>query len=293
MVSDDTSVSTDVSMKDKTSFHIGGCADVFVEVASPNDVIETTRFCKKNNVEVFVIGKGSNLLVADCGIRGVVIRIASKMSDVSANDTVITAQAGASNAKVAKLAAGLGLSGYGFASGIPGTVGGSLRMNAGAYEHEMSDIVAEVTCLDRDLGVQTYVFKDEDFGYRNSRIAREGLVVLEASFQLTPEDPEKIRAEMREMNLKRAAFQPLGQPSAGSAFKRVQGVSAAALIEQAGLKGFSVGGARVSEKHSGFIVNDGDATAADVRALMETIQKRVFGETGIVLQPEIIMIGFE
>jgi UDP-N-acetylmuramate dehydrogenase len=215
------------------------------------------------------------------------------MSTVAAIGSSIVAQAGTSNAKVAKLAADSGRSGFEFAAGIPGCIGGSLRMNAGAFGSEMADIVAKVTCLDRDLEVKTLSFGDGDFGYRDSRIAREGLIVLEAAFELNSEDPKAIKARMLEMKDRRVATQPLGELSAGSVFKRFQDVSAAALIEQVGLKGFSIGGAMISDKHSGFIVNKGAATAADVRSLMEIVRSRVFDETGIMLESEIVMIGFD
>ena len=293
IVSNDAYVSTDVSMKEKTSFHIGGCADIFIEAATPEDVIEATRFCKKNNVPAFIIGRGSNLLVADSGIRGVVIQISSKMSDVSINDTFVRAQAGISNARLSKIVAEAGLSGYEFASGIPGAVGGALYMNAGAYEHEIADIVVKATCLNQDLEVENRILNETDFGYRDSCIAQQGLVVLDATFQLTPDEPDAIKARMREINRKRMDSQPLSEFSAGSAFKRPDIGYAAALIEQAGLKGCRINGAKVSEKHSGFIVNDDHATAEDVRTLVCFIRKQVFEKFGVMLEPEIRMIGFE
>ena len=293
IVSDDTSVLTDISMKDKTSFHIGGTADIFIEVASADDIVETIRFCKENDIPVFTIGKGSNLLVADSGICGAVIQIASKMSQVSIDGRYVCAQAGISNARLAKIAAEAGLSGYEFASGIPGAVGGALYMNAGAYDHEISDIVVKATCLNRDLDVEQRVLSARDFEYRDSCIAQEDLVVLDATFQLVHDDPDLIKTRMRTINQKRAESQPLKEYSAGSAFKRPETGYAAALIEQAGLKGYSIGGAKVSEKHSGFIVNDGDASAEDVRALICFIQEQVFVKFGVALKPEIRMIGFE
>ena len=245
---------------------------------------------KTAGVPVMVIGNGSNLLVRDGGIRGLVILLGEGMAAVARAENVITAWAGASLARVAAYAQASGLSGLEFASGIPGTLGGGCAMNAGAYGGQLSDVLIDAQVyLDGELRTLT---RDEmQMGYRTTLPLRRGGVVLSARFALQPDDPEAISARMRELNARRREKQPLNYPSAGSTFKRPEGYFAGALIEAAGLKGRSVNGARVSEKHAGFIVKPGEATAADIIELIRIVQDEVMAHAGVALEPEVRIIG--
>ena len=245
-----------------------------------------------NNVPVTVIGHGSNLLVRDGGIRGLVICIGKNMRQITREGNIIRAQAGAMLGSVAMEAAEAGLRGLEFASGIPGTVGGGVTMNAGAYCGEIVQVVKEVHGIYPD-GRKICLSREEmDFGYRHSVVMEKGFIVTEAVFELEPGDPAVIRARMSELNAKRAEKQPLDLPSAGSTFKRPEGYYASALIDQCGLKGYSIGGARVSEKHAGFLVNTG-TSSKDFLKLMQKVQDIVEERAGVRLEPEIRIIGVD
>ena len=241
---------------------------------------------------VTVIGHGSNLLVLDGGIRGLVICIGKNMRKITRNGKTITAQAGASLGSVAMEAAEAGLTGLEFASGIPGTVGGGVAMNAGAYEGEMAQVVACVKGIYPGGETVTLTREEMDFGYRHSAVTEKNVIVTEATFELEEGDPAAIRAKMSGLNAMRAEKQPLDVPSAGSAFKRPEGYYAASLIDQCGLKGYSIGGARVSMKHAGFLVNTG-TSSKDFLDLMTKVQQIVEERVGVKLEPEIKVIGEE
>ena len=240
-----------------------------------------------------VIGCGSDLLVSDEGVEGVVIEVRDNLSAIRVDGTRIVAGAGATNAAVAEAACAAGLSGYEFACGIPGTVGGAAIMNAGAYDGEFSQVCACVTCVTPEGRIVEVPREEAGWSYRHSMFDAARYVVVAATLELTPADPADIRARMDELTAKREAKQPIDMPSAGSTFKRPEGHFAAALIDQAGLKGLSIGGAQVSTKHTGFVVNAGDATSADVQALIAEVQRRVLESSGVALEPEVRMWGRE
>ncbi len=277
-------------MSRHTTFRVGGPADVLFLPESGGAVARALAAAKALGVEAYVIGNGSNLIVRDGGVRGLVIGLGDGMSAVSREGNVVAAQAGATLARVSAFAQGEGLSGLEFASGIPGTLGGGCAMNAGAYGGQLSDCLIDATVLVNGEE-QTWTVQDMAMGYRTSRPLREGGVVLSARFRLTPDDPQAILARMKELNARRRDKQPLNYPSAGSTFKRPKGHFAGALIEGAGLKGRRVGGAQVSEKHAGFIVNAGGATAADILALIRVVQDAVRAKDGVALETEVRIIG--
>ena len=241
---------------------------------------------------VTVIGHGSNLLVLDGGIRGLVIRVEKNMREIRIEGNRLTAEAGAMLISAAQAAAAAGLSGLEFAGGIPGTVGGGVTMNAGAYGGEIAQVIAWAECLRQDGTVIRLYREALGLGYRHSAVMDQGLIVTEAAFDLIPGKEEEIRLTMAELNARRAEKQPLDLPSAGSTFKRPEGAFAAALIDQCGLKGYSVGGARVSEKHAGFLINTGDSSE-DFLTLMRQVQRIVAERAGILLEPEIRIVGEE
>ncbi len=279
-----------VPMSGLTTFRIGGPADLLVRPAA-EELPALMRLCRQQEIPCTVIGHGSNLLVADAGIRGLVILIAEPMSACAVEGTQIRAEAGALLSRIASQAARDSLSGLEFAAGIPGSLGGAVMMNAGAYGGQMADVITEVTVLTEAGDVVTFAGDEMDFGYRHSRLAEEGGIVISAVMQLAEDDPDAIRARMEELRQKRVSKQPLDLPSAGSAFKRPEGHFAGQLIEEAGLRGFRIGGAMVSEKHCGFVVNAGSATAADVCRLFEEVERRVYEHSGIRLVPEVRFVG--
>lgn len=276
-------------MKNHTTFKIGGPADAFLVAKNHLALKETISLCKKNDVPFYVIGAGSNLLVADKGIRGVVIKYGA--NSVICNDNIIKADAGISLASLSKFALSNSLSGLEFASGIPGLLGGAVYMNAGAYDGEMKDVVIETQYMDKDGNLSVYKGEEHEFGYRHSVYSSDDKFVLSAKLKLIPSDKKQISAKMSELMKRRNEKQPLTYPSAGSTFKRPEGYFAAKLIDDAGLKGYSVGGAKVSEKHSGFVINTGDATAKDVLSLVDHIKNTVLSKFGVDLNCEIKMIG--
>ena len=277
-------------MKKHTTFRVGGPADVLVQ-PDETTLAAVLGLCRQHNVPYSFIGNGSNLLVGDKGIRGVVIEMTEPMGNIEVHGTRITAQAGAMLSKIANTAASNGLGGMEFAAGIPGSVGGAVVMNAGAYGGEMKDIIEKVYVLDEN-GAQLELDRDAlDLGYRHSCIPEKKYIVTKVVLELVPRNEAEIRSEMKELNEKRAEKQPLQYPSAGSTFKRPEGYFAGKLIMDAGLRGYQVGGAQVSEKHCGFVINKGDATAADICQLMRDVSDKVQAQFGVVLEPEVKMIG--
>ncbi|MCR5688259.1 MAG: UDP-N-acetylmuramate dehydrogenase [Lachnospiraceae bacterium] len=277
-------------LKAHTTFRVGGPADVFITVKSIKEATETVRLLLAHGLPYKVIGNGSNILAADSGYRGCIVCIG--MDHINVSGTSVTAGAGAMLSKTAYLAYENSLSGMEFASGIPGSVGGAMVMNAGAYGGEMKDITSYVTLLDTEsFGIVKLASGMMDFGYRTSIVRKRPYIVLEAEFELDRGDKADIKGRMDELSQKRREKQPLEYPSAGSTFKRPEGYFAGKLIEDAGLKGFSVGGAKVSEKHSGFVINTGDATAADIIAVIRTVREKVHECSGVMLEPEVVMIG--
>ena len=279
-------------MKYHTTFRAGGCADYLVEPESVDAVREIVRLCRQENVPYYVVGNGSNLLVGDKGYHGVILHLYKNMSAFEINGSHVRAQAGALLVRVAKTAAKEGLAGLEFASGIPGTIGGAMVMNAGAYGGEMKDVVTKVRVLLPDGTIRDYTGEEMKFGYRRSRVIEEQGIVLEAEMELKADDPEAIAARMEELKNKRVSKQPLEYASAGSTFKRPEGYFAGKLIEDAGLRGFQVGDAQVSEKHCGFVINRGNATASEIMELIQEVQKRVYEQSGIRLEPEVKLLGF-
>jgi len=279
-------------MKHHTSFRVGGPADYFIRVYTEAQLAKLVPLLQQNGLPYFILGKGSNLLVSDEGYRGVILLPEGEFRKIEAREIRILAGAAVSMNKAAETAAEKGLTGLEFASGIPGTVGGGVTMNAGAYGGEMAQVVTRVKGIRPD-GEPVELSREEmQFGYRSSAVREKNFVVTEVTFDLQPGDPEEIRARMAELNAQRAGKQPLDQPSAGSTFKRPEGFFAAALIDQCGLKGYSVGGARVSMKHAGFLVNNG-TSSRDYLDLMEKVQQIVEERVGVKLEPEIRIIGEE
>ncbi len=286
-IAGEDNVKIDEDMKKHTTFKAGGKAAFLVTPDSEEKVKELIRFFKENEIANYIIGNGSNLLVRDEGFDGVILEIGSKLSEVVVNENKITAQAGALLSKTANQAYKSGLAGMEFASGIPGSVGGGVAMDAGAYGGELKDIVETVTMCDENGEEITLTVDEMDFSYRHSIVQDNNYIVLSATFALTPGEPEKILETMNDLNQRRRDKQPLEYPSAGSTFKRPEGYFAGKLIQDAGLKGYSVGGACVSEKHSGFVINKGGATATDIITLIGDVQKIVKEKFGVELEPEV------
>ena len=281
-------------MSDHTTFQIGGPAELFVSPRTEDEVAGCIRVAQEANVEWRVLGCGSNVLVSDAGLGGLCVHLGGDFSriDVDAQSSTLTAQAGATNKEIAEAALGAGLTGYEFASGIPGSVGGAAYMNAGAYDGEFKDVCVSVRCLTLDGEVVEVGGDEAEWRYRHSMMMDAGWVVLSAKLQLAPFDREAIRARIEELTERRESRQPLDVGSAGSTFKRPPGYYAGPLIQDAGMQGHRVGGAMVSEKHAGFVVNMGGATASDVRAVIEDVQNAVFGDAGVMLECEVRMWGF-
>ncbi len=284
-------VRTDEPMKKHTTFHIGGTADYYITPHSPEEIRQVLAGCREHGIPYYILGRGSNLLVSDEGYRGAIVRIYKNYSDIDVEGEYITARAGALLSKIAREAEKHALTGFEFAAGIPGTLGGAAVMNAGAYGGEMKDVLEEVTVLDEEGRILALQREELELGYRTSVIARKGYLVLEARMRLRYGNREEITARMEELKEKRISKQPLDMPSAGSTFKRPQGNFAGKLIMEAGLRGFSVGDAQVSEKHCGFVVNRGEATAEQVYTLMREVIRRVEDNSGIRLEPEVKMLG--
>ena len=274
-----------------TTFKIGGCADTYVRATSVSKLSAIIRECVEADVDYIIIGNGSNILVSDEGYRGVVIRLDGDFRKISlVDEDTIYCGAGATLAALCKFALSCGLSGLEFAWGIPGTVGGAVFMNAGAYGGEMKDVVYSVNHLTPDGNTGRTEKEDLQFGYRTSVYRKNKAIITGTTIKLKKDDPNEIRARMDDYLGRRNSKQPLDYPSAGSVFKRPQGAYAGALIEQCGLKGHSHGGAQVSEKHAGFIINANNATASDVKNLIREVQTKVYDETGYNLECELIIL---
>lgn len=280
----------DEPMKKHTTFRIGGNADMFV---SPeiHQVPQILSLAKEYEVPVTIIGNGSNLLVGDMGIRGLVLSFGKGADDVAVKGTRITIGAGALLSKVANEAVKNSLTGFEFAAGIPGSLGGAVVMNAGAYDGEIKDVLVEAKVLTPEGEVLTLASEELDLSYRHSCIPEKGYIVLEATIELTPGDEMAIREKMADFKSRRVEKQPLEYPSAGSTFKRPEGYFAGKLIQDAELRGYTVGGAQVSEKHCGFVINKGGATAADVLQLIEDVKGIVYDKFQVEMEPEVKMIG--
>lgn len=286
-------VYVDEPMSRHTTFRVGGPADFFVTPKAKEEVRDVIRICKEAGMPYYIIGNGSNLLVSDAGYRGVIVQIYKEMNEVKVEGDLVKAQAGALLSGIAAKALGAELSGFEFASGIPGTIGGACVMNAGAYGGEMKDVLESVTVLTGEGKIIELGRNELELGYRTSVIAKKGYIVLGAVLKLERGDGEKIKTYMDELKEKRVTKQPLEYPSAGSTFKRPEGYFAGKLIEDAGLRGFQVGGAQVSEKHCGFVINRDYATAADIMELMRQVQIRVKENSGVDLEPEVKRLGDE
>ena len=278
-------------MKNHTTFKVGGNAEFFVKVKSVDELSALIKFITQNNIPYFILGKGSNLLVSDEGIKGVVIILDGDFEKVEVNEETITAGAGASLTKMCRTALDNSLSGLEFAYGIPGTVGGAVIMNAGAYGGEMKDILQKVTVLTPDGTMQTLSVEELELSYRHSIIPEKGYLVISAVLKLQPGNADEIQSIMDDLKEKRVSKQPLEYPSAGSTFKRPEGYFAGKLIQDAGLRGFRVGGAQVSEKHCGFIINRDQATSTDICQLMQQVSEIVYEKFGVRLEPEVKKIG--
>ena len=281
----------DEPMSQHTTFRSGGPADVFVMPENYEQIREVLRLCKEEKLPFFVLGNGSNLLVSDSGYRGVIIQMDRNMEEIRLDGEEIHACAGALLSSVAVAARNASLTGFEFAGGIPGTIGGAAVMNAGAYGGELKDVLKEVTVMTREGEILTIPAEKMEMGYRTSIIKTAGYLVLEAVISLKKGDEEAIRATMKDLSERRTEKQPLDYPSAGSTFKRPEGYFAGKLIMDSGLRGYRVGGAQVSEKHCGFVINAGGATAEDVRSLMDHVIRVVREKYGVTLEPEVKFLG--
>ena len=282
---------TDEPMSRHTTFRCGGPAALFLRPGSEDELVRVVSVLKDKNEPCMILGNGSNLLVSDKGYAGAVISLERLTEIRLEGETTVYAQAGALNSAIASFARKDSLTGFEFAAGIPGTIGGAMIMNAGAYGGEMKLITKAVRVISPKGEVLEMSAADCDFGYRTSALKREGYVVLSAVLQLSKGNEKDITDLMTELALKRKEKQPLEYPSAGSTFKRPEGYFAGKLIEDAGLRGYSVGDAAVSEKHCGFVINKGRATSADIYKLIRDVQKRVFEVSGVMLEPEVILVG--
>lgn len=280
-------------MKAHTSFRIGGPADLFLTPGNAAELAETIRILRRHEIPVFILGNGSNLLVRDKGIRGAVVQLSGRMAALETDGTTVFAGGGALLSAAAAKAAEAGLAGLEFASGIPGSIGGAVMMNAGAYGGEMKDVLESVDVLTLDLQFETLPVEALELSYRHSSLAERGDIVLGVRFRLERDDPQAIQARMAELAEKRREKQPLQYPSAGSTFKRPEGYFAGKLIQDAGLKGKAIGGAQVSEKHAGFLINTGNATAQDMLELIAHCQRAVAEKFGVKLETEIKIVGEE
>ena len=278
-------------MNRHTTFRVGGKVSLFIRPTTVEEILAVCKALKAEGQRPFLMGRGSNLLVTDADLEGVVIQLAENFSDIrKENETTLYAQAGTTLVKLAQTAQAMGLTGLEFAGGIPGALGGAVNMNAGAYGGELKDVIVDVDYLDENLELCSASVDECAFRYRGSFFSDSGRVVLGARIMLLPSTEEAVKARMDELKAKRIKSQPLEYPSAGSTFKRPVGGYAAAMIDEAGLKGYAVGGAQVSEKHAGFVINRGGATFDDVLELMAHVQKTVQARTGILLEPEVKII---
>ena len=286
---DKSNIFVDEPMSKHTSFKVGGKADIFVKVYSVEEIKSVLKIASENNIPLFVLGNGTNLLVKDEGFRGIILQV--KLEEISINGTEVLVGAGVKNAVLSKKLTDNSLTGFEFASGIPGTIGGAIKMNAGAYGGEMKDIVSEVTYLDYEGKVCTINNSECEFKYRHSRFFDEQAIILEVKLKLEKGNKSEIENKIKELLEQRTEKQPLEYPNAGSTFKRGDGFITAKLIDECGLKGYSIGGAEVSQKHAGFIINKDNATSKDIISLIEYVQKKVKEKTGKDIKLEIEIIG--
>ena len=280
----------DEPMKLHTTFRIGGNADAYINAGSAEEIIAVKKYCEENNIPYMFMGNGSNILVKDEGIRGAVISIGNKMSDIRVEGSYIYAGAGAMMSKAASEALKAGLTGYEALAGIPGTIGGAVFMNAGAYGTEIKDVLKYAVCITKDNETVRIPAEELELSYRHSILADTGAVVTRVCFELKPGNEDEIRTKMKDYAQRRKDKQPLEYPSAGSTFKRPAGYFAGKLIEDSGLKGYTVGGAMISEKHAGFVINKGGATANDVITLINDAARIVKEKTGVDIEPEVRII---
>ena len=287
LIAGDSNVRCDEPMSSHCTFRAGGTAKYYVIPDEYKKVRDVLRLCVEENIPYYVIGNGSNLLVQDDGFDGVIIEIDSALAKIEINGNEIVAKAGAKLSKIAVKALNESLTGFEFAHGIPGNLGGAVTMNAGAYGGEMKDVLKWVKVLDNNGDMKTLKAEELELGYRTSIIVKEKMIVLEACIELHEGNRDEIEMHMKELMAKRKEKQPLEYPSAGSTFKRPEGYFAGKLIQDAGLKGYRVGGAMVSEKHSGFVINYDNATATDIINLMKDVRKKVYEEFQVTLEPEV------
>lgn len=285
-----TKVIENEPMSKHTTFKSGGPAEFYL-APDYDDAITAIRLCQKENVPMTILGNGSNVLVSDAGIKGITIILGNDMSGIEFDGNLVTAQAGASLIKVSAEAAKNGLTGLEFASGIPGTIGGAVLMNAGAYGGEMAGILNTVTVIDKEGNLEIRDASDLSFGYRHSAMMDNGDIILAASMTLAPGEKDKIKEAMDKLRAQRMEKQPLEYPSAGSTFKRPEGYFAGKLIQDAGLSDYSYGDAAVSSKHCGFVINKGGASSSDIAELIKRVQDIVYKESGVMLEPEVRFIG--
>lgn len=278
-------------MKKHVTFRVGGPADYFLTPENVEQVQKIVIFLKENNIPYYIVGNGSNLLVGDLGFRGAIVQIYQKMNLIRTEGEYIYADAGALLSKIAAEALSKELTGFEFASGIPGTLGGAVMMNAGAYGGEIKQVIQEATVLTQEGEIVKRTVDEMEFSYRSSIFSKNGDIVLSAVLKFEKGNKEAIRARMDELKEQRVTKQPLEYPSAGSTFKRPEGYFAGKLIQDAGLRGFQVGGAQVSEKHCGFVINKDHATAADIVSLMEQVSDKVEAQFGVRLEPEVKRLG--
>ena len=281
----------DEPMKNHTTFKIGGPADAFVEAINAEEIKKVIAYCKEKNIPYMIMGNGSNMLVGDKGIQGVVIQVSKRMNNVEINGETVKAEAGIMMSALASAVLRAELSGFETLSGIPGTLGGGIYMNAGAYGGEIKDVVESVTYIDESGEIRTADKSELDFSYRHSMFETGDYVILSCTMKLKKGNYDEIKAAIQDYNKRRSDKQPLAMPSAGSTFKRPEGYFAGKLIQDSGLMGYSIGGAQVSEKHAGFVVNKGGATAADVLNLIKYVQDTVEEKFGVRLEPEVRLIG--
>lgn len=287
---EESQIQLNAKMSEHIYFKVGGAVDILLTPNNVQQLQETINICKKNNIPFLVMGNGSNLLVKDGGIRGVVIKLCD-LNKIECKGNKVKAQCGALLKDVSSEATNGGLTGFEFACGIPGSVGGAVFMNAGAYDGEISFVIEEAEVLDNNQEIKTLSKEELNLGYRQSIVMQKGYVVLSATFNLKLGDKEKIQARVDELTARREEKQPLEYPSAGSTFKRPEGYFAGKLIQDAGLKGFSIGGACVSEKHAGFVINKNNGSAKDVLDVIHHVQKEVKKQFGVELHPEIRILG--
>lgn len=292
----DSNIYIDEPMNKHTSFKIGGCADLFIKVNTIKDLENIIRYSKNKNIPITITGNGSNMLVKDKGIRGITLQITFNKMQINENrdvenEVIVEVESGK---KIGELSANLqkeSIAGFEFASGIPGTIGGAIKMNAGAYGKEMKDIVKTITYMDKNLQIKKIDNEDALFSYRHSRFSNTDDIILSVELKLKKGDYEQIKSMIEEYRNSRIEKQPLDMPSAGSTFKRGEDFITAKLIDDAGLKGYTVGGAQVSLKHAGFVVNTGNATAEDVLKLVEHIKNVIYDKFGKVIELEVEVVG--